>query len=279
MQEIRHFSKLTRDEEFEYFRQLRAGNTKMHNELISRNLLFVISVAKQYQGLAHGALTLEDLIAEGNVGLCLAIDRYDYTKGHKFISYAVFWIKHAILGCLRDNIKNIRVPQNRQAILHKLNQLEREMEQQQDYHIDVTTLALRAVELGLLSEQDAVSNLSRLKNDCVDTRSFSKPINNHSTGEELTLLDVLTDDNSLAPDARLHDVDMKSGIQVMLNTLPEHVKCMIELYHGINTYKSLNYKQIGMVCDLTSERIRQLINKYTRKLSRNFSEEKEYMMT
>lgn len=277
MQDIKHYDKLTKEEEFEYFRQLRAGNTKLHNELISRNLLFVVAVAKQFQGMAKGALTLEDLIAEGNVGLCLAIDKFDHTKGFKFISYAVFWIKQCILASIKDNIKAIRIPSNRQATLTKINKLESDMEQQQDYDIDYTQLAYAAVEKGLLKEDNAVSFLGHLKKDSAYCSSLSALMGNSGTGEELTLLDVLADDNSMAPDEKMMTADFKASITKMLDAIPPNAKSMIELHYGIDTYKPLTVAQIGMIHDLTGERVRQIIAKYVRRLGRDFKDKQPTM--
>jgi RNA polymerase primary sigma factor len=273
LRDIKHYDKLTKDEEFEYFRQLRAGNTKLYDELISRNLLFVIAVAKQFQAMAKGALTLEDLIAEGNVGLCLAINRFDHTKGFKFISYAVFWIKQCILASIKDNIKAIRIPSNRQGILTKINKLEREMEQEMDYDIDYTQLAYAAVDKGIMKEKNAVSELGHLKKDSAYCSSLSALMGNSGTGEELTLLDVIADENSEAPDAKMNIEDYRVGIYKMLNTLPNNIRGMIELYYGIDTYKPLTYNEIGIVYDLTSERIRQIIQKHLRRLARNFKDQ------
>ena len=279
LQDIKNYKVLTRDEEQEYFRQLRAGNYKLREEIIKRNALFVIAVAKQYQGLAKGALTPEDLMCEGNVGLCIAIDKFDHTKGHKFISYAVFWIKQCILECLKNNISSIRIPGNRQLIHSKINQLERELEQEIDYHVDIETLALRAVERDVIKAEDAISYVRHLKNDSGYCTSLTHDISRSSQGEELYLIDILKNDESPEPDAQLKIEDREYSINDMMKIVPPHVRGMIELYYGIDTPKPLTVFQIGIVYDLSGERVRQLVAKYVARMGRKFEESKSEIMS
>lgn len=279
LQDIQNYKVLTRDEEYEYFRQLKAGNYKLRDELVKRNALFVIAVAKQYQGLAKGALAPEDLICEGNVGLCIAIDKFDYTKGYKFISYAVFWIKQCILECLKNNMQSVRIPSNRQQILSKINTLERELEQELDYHVDIETLALRAVERGVIKEADSISFVGHLKNDNGYCTSLSQDISSSGRGEELYLIDVLKNEDSVSPDAQLNIEDMNTSINDMMTIVPDHIRDMIELFYGIGTPKPLSTFQIGMIHDLTGERVRQLIMKYVSRMGRKFEESKMEIMS
>lgn len=275
LQDIKGYEPLTRKQEYEYFERLRNGETKLHGELIRRNLLFVISVAKQLQVNDNGsALTLEDLISEGNVGLCIAIDKFDHTKGYKFISYAVFWIKQCILESIKDNIKTVRIPINRQASLHHLNVLERELEQKYNSHVDYVLLSEIAVERGIIGKKNSVSMVGHLKTDNSYSASLSGGINNDS---DLTLLDVLKNDDAIMPDSAINEKDMHKNINRLLSNVPVSAKRMIHLYFGINSNHALSYDKIGSMYDYTGERVRQIIKKHLSMLNRKFKNRKHLL--
>ena len=224
---------LTLEEETALAIRIQGGDKKAINELVKANLKFVISVAKSYQGLG---LPLSDLISEGNLGLIKAANRFDHTRGFKFISYAVHWIKQSIMQSLNDNSRMIRLPAN---IINKISQSNREL--------------LNDVEL----EKEYPS--------CV---SLNSPIGEFK-GYELG--DMIEDDSVDTLDVLTHETEkLKNIVHKTLNCLDERERGIIECYFGLNTHcEPMTLEAIGDKYDLTKERIRQIKEKAIRRLRHN----------
>lgn len=283
MQDISKYKVFTKEEEFACFNELRSGNLSMHDKIIRHNLLFVVSVAKQYQGIVmNTALTLEDLITEGNIGLCMSVDKFDHTLGNKFISYAVFQIKAHILICIKSHVKSIHIPGGRQAVLYKLNKLESELEQNISSGVDVQTLTQAAIERGLITDKyDAVSYVSHLKTESKFTTSLSQTLNRFDDSAH-ELIDILIDENSILPSDKIMKDDIVNNFRTMLNTVPLVHRYMLELYFGIDVEQPLDLKQISQYCELsgyisestghslTGQRIKQIIDQYIRRMRSRF---------
>jgi len=266
MNDITKYKVLTREEEFNCFEELRAGNQKMYDKLIKHNLLFVVTVAKQYQSsVMHGALTLEDLIAEGNIGLCSALMSFDHTKGYKFMSYAVFNIKQHILNLIKQNVKTIRIPQNRQNLMYQLKLIENELEQLFSRNVDVSELAAKATETGLITNKNnnGESIIAQLKIDSNFLSSLSEPV---FTDTDNQLSDLLEDVNSILPNEQILNDEKKLMFDKMLNSIPSPVqKQIIKEYYGIDTDEDpKTFKEIGEKYGYSAERVRQQIKKNLR---------------
>lgn len=256
--DIKIYKTLSRVEEFDCFEKLRAGYVSMRDKIIRHNLLFVVSAAKHYQNAVFvGALTLEDLIAEGNIALCIALDKFDHNKGFKFISFAVFDIKQYMLNMIQKYVKTIYIPRTKQTETYKIGLLESHMEQQTGESVNTYNLAQRAVEMGLiLDTADAVSYVDRLRHDSKFTVSLSVPLNNDT---ESTLIDTLTNSNATSPDNDIIATEMNDNFNRMMMLIPPHIRLMIEQNYGIGIPEPLTYGEIGLLHDMSASRIGQII--------------------
>jgi RNA polymerase primary sigma factor len=252
LQEIGDVPLLTADEEVELARCIRDGNEEALEKLTKANLRFVVSVAKQYQ---NQGLNLTDLINEGNLGLIKAVKRFDETKGFKFISYAVWWIRQAILQALAEQSRIVRLPLNRVGALHKIGRVSSNLEQ----------------EYGREPSADEIAEtLKMTSSEIVDTlRISSRHLSldaPFTPGEDNRLLDILEDDMQISPDEILMDEALKSEITRALDSLSDREAEVISLYFGINTDHSLTLEEIGTQFGLTRERVRQIKEKAIRRL-------------
>lgn len=252
LQEIGDVPLLTAEEEIELARHIRQGDEEALEKLTKANLRFVVSVAKQYQ---NQGLYLTDLINEGNLGLIKAAKRFDETKGFKFISYAVWWIRQAILQALAEQSRIVRLPLNRVGTLHKIGRVASDLEQ----------------EYGREPSADEIAEeLDMNPGDIADTlRISSRHLSldaPFSPGEENRLLDILEDDMQAPPDETLMDQSLKDEISRVLSTLPEREAEVISLYFGIDTERSYTLEEIGSRFGLTRERVRQIKEKAIRRL-------------
>jgi RNA polymerase primary sigma factor len=221
-------------------------------KLTKANLRFVVSVAKQYQ---NSGLTLGDLINEGNLGLIKAAKRFDETRGFKFISYAVWWIRQSIMQALAEQSRIVRLPLNRVGSLTKISKTFSDLEQKFQREPSTEEVA----------EVIGVTNEEVLANMKVSGRhvSMDAPFVN---GEENSLLDVLSDANASTPDSELMSDSLTREVQRALATLTEREAQVLSLYFGLNRIEAMTLEEIGEEFNLTRERVRQIKEKATRRL-------------
>lgn len=252
LQEIGDVPLLTAEEEINLARNIRQGDERALEKLTKANLRFVVSVAKQYQ---HQGLFLTDLINEGNLGLIKAARRFDETKGFKFISYAVWWIRQAILQALAEQSRIVRLPLNRVGALHKITRISSDLEQELGREPSAEEIA---EELSMSSDEimDALRISSR-------HLSLDAPF---SPGEDNRLLDLIEDELQNAPDEILMEESLKNEIVRALDSLTEREAEVISLYFGLNTDRSYTLEEIGARFRLTRERVRQIKEKAIRRL-------------
>lgn len=252
LQEIGKVDLITSEEEVKLAVRIREGDQMALEKLTKANLRFVVSVAKQYQN--HG-LTLGDLINEGNLGLIKAAKRFDETRGFKFISYAVWWIRQSIMQALAEQSRIVRLPLNRVGSLNKISKTFSDLEQRFQREPSPEELA---TEIGVTIEE-IVENLK------VSGRhvSMDAPF---AQGEENNLLDVLSDATDIAPDQALMTDSLQREVSRALSTLTDRESQVISLYFGLNGQQAMTLEEIGENFNLTRERVRQIKEKATRRL-------------
>ena len=252
LQEIGKVDLLTPDEEVDLAKRIREGDQLALEKLTKANLRFVVSVAKQYQ---NQGLSLGDLINEGNLGLIKAAQRFDETRGFKFISYAVWWIRQSILQALAEQSRIVRLPLNRVGSLNKISKTFSELEQKFEREPSPDELA----------EVLEVST-----NEVVDTMKISgRHVSMDAPfvqGEENSLLDVLENDSEEKPDTGLMNDSLRREVQRALSTLTQREADVITLYFGLNGEHSMTLEEIGEKFNLTRERVRQIKEKAIRRL-------------
>ncbi len=252
LQEIGKVDLLTADEEIELAIKIKKGDQGALEKLVKANLRFVVSVAKQYQ---NQGLTLGDLINEGNLGLIKAAKRFDETRGFKFISYAVWWIRQSILQALAEQSRIVRLPLNRVGALNKIGKAYSNLEQEFEREPNANELA-KELEMDI----NEVSDTLKISGRHV---SMDAPF---SQGEENRLLDVLENDQQPSPDFILMSESLKKEVERVLATLTEREAEVIKLYFGLGTEHSLTLEEIGEKFNLTRERVRQIKEKAIRRL-------------
>ena len=239
-------------EEVKLAKRIKEGDQEALEKLTKANLRFVVSVAKQYQ---NQGLSLADLINEGNIGLIKAAKRFDETRGFKFISYAVWWIRQAILQALAEQSRIVRLPLNRVGTLHKIGKISSSLEQEYGRAPSPSEIA-RELELSAVE----VSDTLKISNTHL---SLDAPF---STSEDNSLMDVLEDEFQPAPDEALLDESLRLEIERALDTLSRREAEVINLYFGLNHDKALTLEEIGARFNLTRERVRQIKEKAIRRL-------------
>ena len=239
-------------EEVRLAKMIKEGNHEALEKLTKANLRFVVSVAKQYQ---NQGLSLADLINEGNIGLIKAAKRFDETRGFKFISYAVWWIRQAILQALAEQSRIVRLPLNRVGTLHKIGKISSSLEQEYGREPSPSEIA-RELELSAVE----VSDTLKISNSHL---SLDAPF---STSEDNSLMDVLEDEFQPAPDEALLDESLRLEIERALDSLSRREAEVINLYFGLNHEKALTLEEIGARFNLTRERVRQIKEKAIRRL-------------
>lgn len=252
LQEIGKVDLLTADEEIQLAIQIKRGDQGALEKLVKANLRFVVSVAKQYQ---NQGLTLGDLINEGNLGLIKAAKRFDETRGFKFISYAVWWIRQSILQALAEQSRIVRLPLNRVGALNKIGKAYSNLEQEFEREPSANELA-KELEMDITEVSDNLKISGRHV-------SVDAPF---AQGEENRLLDVLENDQQPSPDFILMSESLRSEIDRALATLTERESEVIQLYFGLGTEHSLTLEEIGEKFNLTRERVRQIKEKAIRRL-------------
>ncbi|MEO0898691.1 MAG: sigma-70 family RNA polymerase sigma factor [Bacteroidota bacterium] len=253
LQEIGKVELLTPDEEVSLAQRIKQGDQVALEKLTKANLRFVVSVAKQYQ---NQGLSLGDLINEGNLGLIKAAKRFDETRGFKFISYAVWWIRQSILQALAEQSRIVRLPLNRVGALNKIGKAFSKLEQ--EFEREPSPEEISEV-LENMSE-DEISDTLKISGRHV---SVDAPF---VQGEENRLLDVLENDAEPNPDNELINESLSKEVERALSTLTQREAEVIRLYFGIGVEHSLTLEEIGEKFDLTRERVRQIKEKAIRRL-------------
>ena len=252
LQEIGKVDLLTPDEEVTLAQRIKEGDQFALEKLTKANLRFVVSVAKQYQ---NQGLSLGDLINEGNLGLIKAAKRFDETRGFKFISYAVWWIRQSIMQALAEQSRIVRLPLNRVGSLNKISKTFSELEQK--FQREPSSEELAEV-LDITTEE--VTDTMKISGRHV---SMDAPF---VQGEENSLLDVLANDSEETPDSGLMIDSLRKEVQRALSTLTQRESDVIAYYFGLNGEHAMTLEEIGQKYNLTRERVRQIKEKATRRL-------------
>jgi len=254
LQEIGHEELLTIDEEVELAQRIRKGDRDALEKLTKANLRFVVSVAKQYQ---NQGLSLPDLINEGNLGLIKAAEKFDETRGFKFISYAVWWIRQSILQAIAEQSRIVRLPLNQVGSVNKINRMLNKFEQENERRPSVEEIAN---EINIPEEKIA----DAMK---VNTRhvSMDAPF---ADGEDNSLLDILPNNDAPMADDDLVLESLRKEIGQALQVLNERERKIIEAFYGINQAE-MTLEEIGSKYGLTRERVRQIKEKAIRRLRNN----------
>lgn len=254
LQEIGQIELLTPEEEVELAKRIKEGDSEALQKMVRSNLRFVVSVAKRYQGQG---LSLSDLINEGNYGLVKAAKRFDETRGFKFISYAVWWIRQAILQALAEQSRTVRLPLNRIGTMSKIRKASARLSQR---HVREPSVHELAEELGISADkvEDTLGYTSR-------SLSMDEPF---GEDEDNSLIDVMVDEEEISPDEGLIGESLKVDIERALGFLHPREAEVTRLYFGIGREKALTLEEIGERFNLTRERVRQIKEKALRKLRR-----------
>ncbi|MDG1477716.1 MAG: RNA polymerase sigma factor RpoD/SigA [Vicingaceae bacterium] len=252
LQEIGREDLITAEDEVELAQKIKQGDTKALDKLVKANLRFVVSVSKQYQ---NQGLTLPDLINEGNLGLIKAAQRFDETRGFKFISYAVWWIRQSILQAIAEQARIVRLPLNQVGSLNRINKMFSKLEQEFE-----RTPSPEEIADCLDIEEDKVNEAQKISGRHV---SVDAPFKD---GEDGTLLDVLSNGNSPNADISLINESLQQEIKRSLSTLTDREQDVIILFFGIGIPHPLSLEEIGEKFGLTRERVRQIKEKGVRRL-------------
>ncbi len=252
LQEIGKVDLITADEEVELAQKIKAGDQRALEKLAKANLRFVVSVAKQYQ---NQGLTLPDLINEGNLGLIKAAQRFDETRGFKFISYAVWWIRQAILQALAEQSRIVRLPLNKIGSINKINKTFAFLEQANQRPPSAEEIA-KELDMTIKDVKESMKNSGRHV-------SMDAPL---IEGEDSNLYDVLNSGESPNPDRSLLNESLRTEIERALETLTPREGDVIRLYFGLGDQHPMTLEEIGETFDLTRERVRQIKEKAVRRL-------------
>ncbi len=254
LQEIGREELLSVDEEVELAQRIRKGDRKALERLTKANLRFVVSVAKQYQ---NQGLSLPDLINEGNLGLIRAAEKFDETRGFKFISYAVWWIRQSILQAIAEQSRIVRLPLNQVGSVNKINKVQNQFEQENERRASVNEIAER-VDMPV----DKIAAAMKINGRHV---SMDAPI---KEGEEGSLIDVMSNSDAPEPDIMLEMESLRDEIKRALQTLNERERKVIVAFFGIDQ-PEMTLEEIGAQYGLTRERVRQIKEKAIRRLRQN----------
>lgn len=265
LSDIGKYRLITPEEEAELAAKIRKGDLEAQRKMVEANLKFVVSVAKLYQ---NQGLSLGDLINEGNLGLIRASKMFDETRGFKFISYAVWWIKQAIMSAIADQSRVVRLPLNRVGELTKIKKAYRKLEGEYERKPTVDELS----ELLNLPVEDVSFTLQNLNREL----SFDAPMDpNPDSENDSTLLERIPDRNMDSPDKNLNIESLMRDIEITLSILDEREKKILAMSLGISRKRGATLGEIADVFDLTRERIRQIKDRALRKL--RGSEKKEIL--
>ena len=251
LQEIGREKMISMEEEVELAQRIRKGDKKALEKLTKANLRFVVSVAKQYQ---NQGLSLADLINEGNVGLIKAAEKFDETRGFKFISYAVWWIRQSILQAIADQSRIVRLPLNQSGAVNKINRALSKFEQENERRPNIEELS-ETIDLPMEKIGEAMSaNTHHISVDA----PFAE-------GEDNSLLDIMINDDSPMADIQLVKESLQTEINTALRALSERERKVVEAFFGINQ-PEMTLEEIGEKYGLTRERVRQIKEKAIRRL-------------
>lgn len=254
LKDINKIPLLTREEEIELASKAAKGDKAAKNKIIQANLRFVVNVAKKYQN--HG-LDLVDLISEGNIGLMTAIDRFDVSKGYHFISYAVWWIRQAIMKAIYEKSRMIRLPSNRVNELVQIEQVRKVIGGDKSEEEEITQVA-ETLGMSNLHVRELI-NISR------DMVSLDAPVGN-SEDSSVTIGDNTEDSRYLSPEDVAMESVMKDEIENLLSNLSQKEALVLKYRFGLNGNKSMSLKEVGDKFNLTKERIRQIEKKAIKRL-------------
>jgi len=247
--EINSIPILTPDEEYELALQAFEGDKESRRLLVEHNLRFVVSVAKQY---VTNELKLEDLVNEGNLGLLTAADKFDPTKGFKFISYGVWWIKRNILSYIADHGRTIRLPNNKNNIIHKLNGKFEELEQTIERRPNFDEL------LDFVGDEFSITDVAFYM-DSISTKIISLDAPIQDDGSETAYSSMVKDENVVRTDHLVNNQDSMYNIEKMLSVLKnDNERQVLTLLYGLDGNDTLKLKNVGVILGLTSERVRQI---------------------
>lgn len=252
LHEIGKVELISAEEEVELARRIKLGDALALDRLIKSNLRFVVSVSKQYQ---NQGLSLPDLINEGNLGLIKAAQRFDETRGFKFISYAVWWIRQSILQALAEQARIVRLPLNKIGSINKINKAFADLEQRFEREPSVNEIA-KTLELAPEDIKEAIRSSGRHV-------SMDAPL---TPGEEGTMYDVILSPDSPSPDKGLINESLRKEIERALSTLTYREASIIRLYFGLNGKHPHTLEEIGEAFSLTRERVRQIKEKAIKRL-------------
>ena len=252
LQEIGKVDLITAEQEVELARRIKQGDKKALEELTKANLRFVVSVSKQYQ---NQGLSLPDLINEGNLGLIKAAQRFDETRGFKFISYAVWWIRQSILQALAEQSRIVRLPLNKIGSINKINKATAKLEQKYEREPDYREIA------GILDM--TVNEVKESKRNAGRHVSMDAPL---IQDEDNNMYDVLKSEESVTPETGLLYESLRKEIDRAISTLTQREADVIRLYFGLNGGHPMTLEEIGEKFDLTRERVRQIKEKAIRRL-------------
>jgi RNA polymerase primary sigma factor len=247
LREISRYPLITQDEEVDLAKRIRAHEEEALDKLVRSNLRFVVSVAKKYQ---NQGVSLSDLINEGNLGLIRAAHKFDETKGIKFISYAVWWIRQAILQALAEQSRIVRVPLNRAGALHRITRRSSALQQE----LGREPTAAEVAE-GMDIEVEEVEKTLSISQNHV---SLDAPL---VPGEENRLLDYLPDTQNPGPDAETFEHALTQSIEEVLKQLKEREAKILRLYFGLDGPEPMTLEEIGAQLGITRERVRQIKEK------------------
>lgn len=254
LQEIGKVELITAEEEVELARRIKKGDQQALEKLTKANLRFVVSVSKQYQ---NQGLTLPDLINEGNLGLIKAAQRFDETRGFKFISYAVWWIRQSILQALAEQSRIVRLPLNKIGSINKVNKAYSELEQQLERPPTPEELATH-LEMTVEEVKQSLKNAGRHV-------SMDAPLKDGDDSSS-TMYDVLSSSESPSPETELIHDSLRKEIERSLSTLTSREADVVRLYFGLSGQHPMTLEEIGEKFDLTRERVRQIKEKAIRRL-------------
>ena len=251
-QEISKIDLITADEEVELAQLIKKGDRRALDKLVKANLRFVVSVAKQYQ---NQGLKLSDLINEGNLGLVKAAKRFDETRGFKFISYAVWWIRQAILQALAEQSRIVRLPLNKIGSISKINKAYARLEQQQEREPNYEEIA-KELDMSITDVENCMKSSGR-------SISMDAPLKEQ---DDFSLYNVLEAKESVKPDSNMINQSLKHEINRALNSLTHKESIVLQMYYGINRKTSSSLSEIGETINLSRERVRQVKQKALRRL-------------
>ena len=253
LHEINKTPLLTREGERELAKKIKKGDKNALDQLVKANLRFVVSIAKQY---ANQGLSLEDLINDGNLGLIKAAHRFDEERGYKFISYAVWWIRQAMLQSLAEHSRIVRLPLNRAGTLYRIGKASRQLDQELGRAPSATEIAKR-LDISV-SEVEDTMHIANTHVSLDDPYSSDKDDN--------ALVDYLTDENQASPDEDTYTNALSDDMEKALGTLSDRERHILSLYFGLGGGEPMTLEEIGKEMGLTRERIRQIKEKAIQRL-------------